>query len=203
VTCKELNFALEASNQKRFAASWLPSATTPGSPCRRCTAVVRAEGDLHAALYGCPLDNPEELAARGLDRRAAAAPGKVKAWPGGGHPARPVSTATRTRQPVDHRRRPLAYLDFGIMGELAPSWRELLRDMALHGHVRPRLRAVARGCAGAACWNSAVGTTPNSAGCWRAVRALLDAPISRLNSRRITDMLLPPRGSTPARRPRS
>jgi predicted unusual protein kinase regulating ubiquinone biosynthesis (AarF/ABC1/UbiB family) len=191
VTCKELNFALEASNQERFAASvgafgdntgvTVPEVywpwCGPGVICMR-------------RLYGCPLDNPEELAARGLDGELPLRRG-VKAWLEAAilhGPFHGDAHAGNLWITDDGR---LAYLDFGIMGELAPSWRELLRDMLYTMMFDRDFERVARGLRRCGVLDSSGGTDAQLGWALGAVFGpLLDAPIARLNSRGITEMLV-------------
>ncbi|HEY0575861.1 MAG TPA: AarF/UbiB family protein [Pseudonocardia sp.] len=191
VTCKELNFALEASNQERFAASVAAFGDNAGVTVPRvywpwCAPRVICM----QRLYGCPLDNPEELAARGLDGELPLRRG-VKAWLEAAilhGPFHGDAHAGNLWITEDGR---LAYLDFGIMGELAPSWRELLRDMLYTAMFDRDFERVARGLRRCGVLDSGVGTDAQLGWVLGALFGpLLDAPISRLNSRKITDMLL-------------
>ena len=190
VTCKELNFALEAANQQRFAASvgafddntgvLVPEVywpwCGPGVICMQ-------------RIYGCPLDDSEALAARGLDGELPLRRG-VKAWLEGAilhGPFHGDAHAGNLWITDDGR---LAYLDFGIMGELAPSWRELLRDMLYTTMFDRDFERVARGLRRCGVLD-AVGTDAQLGWALGAVFGpLLDAPIARLNSRKITEMLV-------------
>jgi len=191
VTCKELNFALEATNQQRFAASvgafddnagvLVPEVywpwCGPGVICMQ-------------RIYGCPLDDPEALAARGLDGELPLRRG-VKAWLEAAilhGPFHGDAHAGNLWITDDGR---LAYLDFGIMGELAPSWRELLRDMLYTTMFDRDFERVARGLRRCGVLDTTTGTDAELGWALGAVFSpLLDAPIARLNSRKITEMLV-------------
>lgn len=191
VTCKELNFALEASNQQRFAASvgafddntgvLVPEVYWPW--CGPDVICMQR-------IYGCPLDDPEALAARGLEGELPLRRG-VKAWLEAAilhGPFHGDAHAGNLWITDDGR---LAYLDFGIMGELAPSWRELLRDMLYTAMFDRDFERVARGLRRCGVLDTTAGTDAQLGWALGAVFGpLLDAPIARLNSRKITEMLV-------------
>jgi len=190
-TCKELNFALEATNQEQFAASVRAFGDNAGVTvpevywpwCGPRTICMQR-------FYGSPLDNPEELAARGLDGELPLRRG-VKAWLEAAilHGQFHGDAHAGNLWILDDGR--LAYLDFGIMGELAPSWRELLRDMLYTAMFDRDFERVARGLRRCGVLDPEVGTDAQLGWALGALFGpLLDAPIARLNSRRITDMLL-------------
>jgi predicted unusual protein kinase regulating ubiquinone biosynthesis (AarF/ABC1/UbiB family) len=190
VTCKELNFALEATNQQRFAASVGAFDDNTGVLVPEVYWAWCGPGVIcMQRIYGCPLDDPEALAARGLDGELPLRRG-VKAWLEAAilhGPFHGDAHAGNLWITDDGR---LAYLDFGIMGELAPSWRELLRDMLYTTMFDRDFERVARGLRRCGVLD-AVGTDAQL-GWWLGAvfGPLLDAPIARLNSRKITEMLV-------------
>jgi len=105
--------------------------------------------DLHAAVLRQPAGQPRGAAARGWTAscRCAEGEGLLEAailhgqFHGDAH-AGTCGSSTTGGWPT---------WTFGIMGELAPSWRELLRDMLYTAMLRPGFERVARGCAAAAC----------------------------------------------------
>jgi len=142
-------------------------------------------------LYGCPLDKPGGARRARAGRRAAAAPGS-QGLAGGGHPARPVPRRRARRQPVGSPK------TAGWPTWTSASWANSRRaggtaaDMLYTAHVSNRdFERVARGLRRCGVLDSAVGTDAQLGWVLGALFGpLLDAPISRLNSRRITDMLL-------------
>jgi predicted unusual protein kinase regulating ubiquinone biosynthesis (AarF/ABC1/UbiB family) len=187
-TCKELNFALEAHNQGRFGAgldaygdnAQVAVPEVYWSHCGPRTICMQR-------FHGTPLD---ELAGAGTDAELAVRRG-VKVWLEAALAHGPFHGDVHAGNLwlLDDGR--LAYLDFGIMGELAPRWRDLLRDMLYTVMFDRDFERVARGLRRCEVLGPDGGT---DAQLGRALRALfnplLDSPVSRLNSRAITEMLL-------------
>ncbi|WP_051580004.1 ABC1 kinase family protein [Pseudonocardia acaciae] len=191
VTCQELNFALEARNQERFGGAVAAfgdneHVTVPEVHWRYCSPRVICM----QRLYGTPLDRPAELAARGVDGGLALRRG-VKAWLEAAAVHGPFHGDAHAGNiwVLDDGR--LAFLDFGIMGELAPCWRALLRD-ALYTTVFDRdFERVARGLRDLGVLDPEVGTDAQLGLALRTVFGpLLDVPLARLDTRKIIDMLL-------------
>ena len=127
--CQEVNFALEASQQQHFreAVSTFgdnKGVTVPEVYWDYCgPGVICME-----RLYGTPLDNPELLAAQGVDGELPLRRG-VKAWLEAAIVHGPFHGDAHAGNLwlLDDGR--LAYLDFGIVGQLNEDWRQLLRDV--------------------------------------------------------------------------
>jgi predicted unusual protein kinase regulating ubiquinone biosynthesis (AarF/ABC1/UbiB family) len=126
VTNEELNFAVEADRQARFRSTIdtfgdHPHVTTPEVYWERCgPRVICME-----RMWGMPVDRYERDRALGerLLRES------VKAWLEAACLHGPFHGDLHAGNMwiLDDGR--ISFLDFGIMGELAPEWREVLRDV--------------------------------------------------------------------------
>ncbi len=186
-TCRELNFAREAYQQERFAGSLGAFGDNEGvtvptvywSHCGPATICMQR-------LRGTPLS---ELAG-GPDTELAVRRG-VKAWLEAAVVHGPFHGDVHAGNLwlLDDGR--LAYLDFGIMGELGPQWRELLKDMLYTVMVDRDFGRIARGLRRCGVLDPAVGGDAQIGWVLAAMfNPVLDSPISRMDSRSITDMLL-------------
>ncbi|HZN14525.1 MAG TPA: AarF/UbiB family protein [Acidimicrobiales bacterium] len=128
VTNEELNFALEAHRQSRFRSNisafgdneWITAPEIYWDVCGpRVIAMER--------MYGVPLDEFEQLRARGIDGELVLRRG-VKVWMEAALVHGPFHGDVHAGNLwlLDDGR--ATYLDFGIMGELPPDHRDALRD---------------------------------------------------------------------------
>jgi predicted unusual protein kinase regulating ubiquinone biosynthesis (AarF/ABC1/UbiB family) len=186
-TLRELNFALEAHHQSRFAATVgafgdNAGVTVPAVRWSHCGPRVICM----QRLRGTPLS---ELAG-GADTELAVRRG-VKVWLEAAIVHGPFHGDVHAGNLwlLDDGR--LAYLDFGIMGELEPRWRELLKDMLYTVMFDRDFERVARGLRRCGVLDSAVGSDAQLGWVLGALfNPVLDAPVARLDSRSITEMLL-------------
>jgi predicted unusual protein kinase regulating ubiquinone biosynthesis (AarF/ABC1/UbiB family) len=191
-TCRELNFALEASRQARFATDLDAFADNTGvtaptvywSYCGPRTICMQR-------MYGTPLDSlTDDTAAAAADVELAVRRG-VKVWLEAAILHGPFHGDVHAGNLwlLDDGR--LAYLDFGIMGELAPRWRELLRDMlysVMFDRDFTRIASGLRRCGvltSDACSDAQLGWVLAA-----MFNPLLDAPVHRLDSRSIAELLI-------------
>lgn len=189
--CQELNFALEASQQERFRAAIGAFDDNEGVTVPEVYWDYCAPGVIcMERLYGTPLDNPELLAERGIDGELPLRRG-VKAWLEAAILHGPFHGDAHAGNLwiLDDGR--LAYLDFGIVGELAPQWRELLRDVlytVMFDHDFERVASALRRCG---VLDPSTGTDAQMGWMLRAMfGSVLETPVARINSRQIIDMML-------------
>ncbi|GAA5160347.1 AarF/UbiB family protein [Pseudonocardia eucalypti] len=193
-TCQELNFALEATNQERFGEAVAAFGDNKG------VVVPEIYWDYCAPklicmqrLYGTPMDNPQMLLAKGIEGELPMRRG-VKAWLEAAIVHGPFHGDAHAGNLwiLDDGR--MAFLDFGIMGELDAHWRDLLRDVLYTVMFDRDFERVARGLrrCGVLAPEEVTGATDGQLGF--ALSAVfgpfLDAPISRLNPRKIIELML-------------
>lgn len=191
VTCQELNFAREARDQERFgraigAFGDNEHVTVPEVYWDYCTPRVICM----QRLYGTPVDEPGALATRGVDGELALRRG-VKVWLEAAVQHGPFHGDMHAGNiwVLDDGR--LALLDFGIMGELAQPWRELLRDALYTAIVDRDFERVARGLRRQGVLDPEVSTDAQLGLALRTVIGpLLDLPLAALETRKVIDMLL-------------
>jgi predicted unusual protein kinase regulating ubiquinone biosynthesis (AarF/ABC1/UbiB family) len=129
VTTQELNVGLEASRQARFRAGIgafgdNETVTAPEVIWERCgPRTICME-----RLRGVPMDHFDEIAARGVDGELLLRRG-IKVWVEAALVHGPFHGDVHAGNLwlLDDGRS--SYLDFGIMGELTPEWRSVLRDV--------------------------------------------------------------------------
>lgn len=189
--CQEVNFALEASQQQRFrdavgAFEDNKGVTVPEVYWDYCgPGVICME-----RLYGTPLDDPEQLAAQGVDGELPLRRG-VKAWLEAAIVHGPFHGDAHAGNLwlLDDGR--LAYLDFGIVGELDEGWRQLLRDVLYTVMFDHDFERVARSLRRCGVLDPAVGTDAQLGWVLRALfGSLLDSPINQLDSRKVIDLMI-------------
>jgi predicted unusual protein kinase regulating ubiquinone biosynthesis (AarF/ABC1/UbiB family) len=189
--CQEMNFALEASQQEHFHAAIGAFDDNKGVTVAEVYWDYCGPGLIcMERLYGTPLDHPELLAAQGVDGELALRRG-VKVWLEAAILHGPFHGDAHAGNLwiLDDGR--LAYLDFGIMGELGPRWRQLLRDVLYTVMFDRDFERVARSLRRCGVLDPNVGTDAQLGWALNAVFGpLLDFPINRLNPRKIIDMMV-------------
>jgi predicted unusual protein kinase regulating ubiquinone biosynthesis (AarF/ABC1/UbiB family) len=190
-TCQELNFALEANNQERFRAAVASFGDNTGVAVPEIYWDYCGPGVIcMQRLYGTPLDNLEALAAHGLAGELPLRRG-IKAWLEAAILHGPFHGDAHAGNLWILRDGRLAYLDFGIMGELEPRWRELLRDVLYTVMFDRDFERVARALRRCGVLDPSVGTEAQLGWALRTMFGpLLDAPLTGLSSRKIIDMML-------------
>lgn len=144
VTNQELNFALEAHRQCRFrdqiaAFGDNHGITAPEVYWDHCGPhLICME-----RMSGVPMDDFDELAARGVDGELVLRRG-IKVWIESALVHGPFHGDVHAGNlwVLDDGR--ATYLDFGIMGELSPEWRDALRDILFTSMIDQDYRRVVR-----------------------------------------------------------
>ncbi|HEY1972713.1 MAG TPA: AarF/UbiB family protein [Pseudonocardia sp.] len=189
--CQELNFALEASQQQRFRAAIGAFEDNRGVMVPEVYWDYCGPGMIcMERVYGIPMDNPEQLAEHGLDGELPLRRG-VKAWLEAAILHGPFHGDAHAGNLwiLDDGR--LGYLDFGIMGELAPPWRRLIRDVLYTLMFDRNFERIASALRECGVLTGIVGTDAQLGWTLRALfEPLLDSPVSGLDTRKIIDLML-------------
>jgi predicted unusual protein kinase regulating ubiquinone biosynthesis (AarF/ABC1/UbiB family) len=190
-SCRELNFALEAHHQQRFRDA-LPAfgdnkqVTAPEVYWEYCAPDVICMERMH----GIPLDDAASLAEAGASGELPLRRG-VKAWLEAAIVHGPFHGDAHAGNIWLLRDGRIAYLDFGIVGELEPRWRALVRD-ALYTIMFDRdFERVARALRECGVLEPGMGNDRQVGWALSAMFGpVLDAPMHRMNSRQIIDMVV-------------
>jgi predicted unusual protein kinase regulating ubiquinone biosynthesis (AarF/ABC1/UbiB family) len=189
--CQEINFALEASQQQRFSDAVGAFEDNKGVMVPEVYWDYCGPGVIcMERLYGTPLDNPEQLAAQGVDGELPLRRG-VKAWLEAAILHGPFHGDAHAGNLwlLDDGR--LAYLDFGIVGELDEGWRQLLRDVLYTVMFDHNFERVARSLRRCGVLDPSVGTDAQLGWALSAMFGnVLNSPIHQLNSHQIIDMMI-------------
>lgn len=144
VTNQELNFALEADRQSRFRATIgafgdNAGITAPEVHWDHCGPHLICMERMH----GVPMDDFDAIEASGVDGELILRRG-IKVWIEAALVHGPFHGDVHAGNlwVLDDGR--ASYLDFGIMGELPPEWREAMRDILYTGMIDQDYRRVVR-----------------------------------------------------------
>lgn len=144
VTNEELNFALEAHRQDRFRASISAFGDNAGITAPE---VYWSHCGPHLIcmerMRGVPMDDFESIEAAGVDGELLLRRG-IKVWIEAALVHGPFHGDVHAGNlwVLDDGR--ASYLDFGIMGELPPAWRDVMRDILFTAMIDQDYRRVVR-----------------------------------------------------------